>query len=237
MRPPENVTRRTVIAGSAAVAALGIGAAPAHALIPSRRAEFAIPQLITGRSTVPMNPNRVVMHIAAIRSDDFYGTEKGPDGSYAHFYNRRSGAPLQHQRLDRVAPAQIDGNTSSISVEHSGVQGDSMTDEQLTYLARIFAWSHVYCGVPNRIATVRPDPDGVGYRVNLRGLAWHRLGVGGDWGPYNPNDRKTWSRTQTGKVWSSSIKECPTDNFIDQIPDVFRIAQIWIQLYQRQAQA
>jgi len=33
-------------------------------------------------------------------------------------------------------------------------------------------------------------------------------------------------------VWSSSVKSCPTDEFIDQIDDVFRIAQIWIRLYQ-----
>jgi len=28
------------------------------------------------------------------------------------------------------------------------------------------------------------------------------------------------------------VKTCPTDKFINQIDDVFRIAQIWIRLYQ-----
>ena len=45
-------------------------------------------------------------------------------------------------------------------------------------------------------------------------------------------DRKTWSRRNTGEVWSSRVKTCPTDKFINQIDDVFRIAQIWIRLYQ-----
>ena len=51
-------------------------------------------------------------------------------------------------------------------------------------------------------------------------------------GPSTRSDRKTWCRRDTDEVWSSRVKTCPTDKFINQIDDVFRIAQIWIRLYQ-----
>lgn len=219
------IGRRTVIVGSAALLAGGLGIAPAEgAVVPTRRVDFAQWDPIDGRSSTPMAAKRVVMHIAATRSRDIYGPGKGPGNSYAHFYNRRSGKPLQHQWLNRRAAAELGVSGSSISVEHQGVEGDSMTDSQLTYLSRIFAWSVVHCGVPNRVATWN----------NTTGLAWHRLGVEGNFGAFNRKDRKTWCRRDTGEVWSSSKgKTCPTNKFINQIDDVFRIAQVWIQLYRR----
>lgn len=218
-----DVARRSLIVASAAVAT-GLGASPAEAAVrPRRRVDFARWDPIDGRSTVPLDPQRVVMHIADTRSRDIYGPGKGPGDSYAHFYNRREGKPLQHQLMNRRAAAELGGSASSISVEHQGVVGDSMTGSQLTYLARIFAWSHFYCGVPNRVATPR----------NTTGLTWHRLGVQGNFGPFDRTDRKTWSRRDTGEVWSSVVKSCPTDNFIDQIDDVYRIAQVWIEIYRQ----
>lgn len=219
-----NVGRRSLILGSAALATglTAVTAAPAQALVPSRRADFAVWDPITGRSTTAMTPRRVTIHIAVTRSADIYGPGKGPGGSYAHFYNPRTGAPRQHQTMDRRGAADLDGNSSTISVEHAGIVGDSMTDSQLTNIAKIFAWAHVHCGVPNRIATVG----------NLSGLAWHRLGIDGNFGTYNPNDRKTWCRDQTGAVWSSSAgKTCPTNAFINQIPTVYNRAQTWIERF------
>ena len=216
------VGRRSLIVGSAALAATGLSASPAEALIKSRRAEFAVWDPITDRSTTAMTPRRVTIHIAVTRSADIYGPGKGADGSYAHFYNPRSGAPRQHQTMDCRAAADLEGNSSTISVEHAGIVGDSMTDSQLTNIAKIFAWAHLYCGVPNRIATVD----------NLSGLAWHRLGIDGNFGTYDPNLRRTWCRDQTGAVWSSSPgKTCPTDNFISQVPTVYNRAQTWIEIF------
>lgn len=220
-----NIGRRSLIVGSAALVAGGLAAVPADAAVrPRRRVDFARWDPIDGRSTETLVPQRVVVHIADTSSRDIYGPGKGPSNSYAHFYNRRSGQPLQHQWLNRRAAAELDGSASSISVEHQGVAAErqGMTESQLTYLARIFAWSHVHLGVPNRKANWR----------NTTGLAWHRLGVEGDFGTFDRTNPKTWCREQTKEVWSSSVKSCPTDEFIDQIDDVFRIAQIWIQLYQ-----
>ncbi len=226
MTEPRNITRRTLIVASAAVATgvgvVGLGAQPAYALDKSRRTDFAVWDPITDASTTALTPKRVTMHIAVSTSADIYGPNKGPGGSYAHFYNPRSNQARQHQHMDERAAADLNGNDKTISVEHQGMPGDSMTNNQLTNLAKIFAWAHVYCGVPNRIATVG----------NTNGLAWHRLGIDGNFGTYNPNDRKTWCRDQTGEVWSSaSGKTCPTNNFIDQIPEVYDRAQTWITLY------
>jgi hypothetical protein len=216
-----NLARRTLFVAGAATAVTGLGAAPALALDKTRRTDFAEWQPITDRSTVAMSPRRVTMHIADDPRDDIYGPGKGPGNSYAHFYNRKAGSPLQHQTMDCRAAADLNGSDASISVEHQGVAGDAMTGVQITNLAKIFAWAHVFCGVPNRIATVG----------NTNGLAWHRLGVSGNFGTYNPNDRRTWSRAQTGEVWSSSVKLCPTDKFINQLDLIYERAQIWVNFY------
>lgn len=224
MTENKDVARRSLIVGSAGVAAVAaaLAANPAEAAVRQPRASFATWDPITGRSTTALAPRRVIMHIAVTRSADIYGPGKGPGSSYAHFYNPRSGAPRQHQELNRRAAADLNGSATSISVEQAGIVGDSMTDTQLTNFARIFAWAVVHCDVPNRIATVG----------NTTGLAWHRLGVSGNFGTYSPNNRRTWSRAQTGEVWSSSTgKTCPTDNFINQIPTVFSRAQTYIRAW------
>jgi hypothetical protein len=219
------IGRRALMVGSAAAAAsigLGtLGALPAEAAVrPRRRAAFAVWDPITGKSTTAMSPKRVTVHIAVTRSADIYGPGKGAGGTYAHFYNPRSGAPRQHQYMDRRAAADLNGNATSISVEHAGLQGDKMTDTQLRNLAKIFAWAVIHCGVPNRIATVH----------DLSGLAWHRLGIDGNFGTFDRHDRTTWCRKQTGAVWSSATgKLCPTDKFIRQIPTVYSKAQYWLK--------
>ena len=216
------VGRRALIVGSASAATGLATAGTAEALNKKRRVDFAVWDPITNASTLSLTPKRVTIHIAVSTSADIYGPNKGPGGSYAHFYNPRSGKPRQHQKMHHRAAADLEGNPTSISVEHQGMPGDRMTNTQLTNLARIFAWTHVFCGVPNRIATVG----------NVNGLAWHRLGIQGNFGAYDPNDRRTWSRAQTGKRWSSaSGKTCPTNKFINQLDEVYERAQTWITLY------
>lgn len=219
------IGRRALLLGSAGAAAgLGLGAVdllPASAAVrPRRRVPFAVWDPITGRSGTAMSPKRVTVHIAVTRSGDIYGPGKGAGGSYARFYNPRSGKPRQHQWMNRRAAADLNGSNRSISVEHAGLVGDRMTDSQLRNLAKIFAWAVIHCGVPNRIATVN----------NLSGLAWHRLGIDGNFGKFDRNDRTTWCRKQTGAVWSSATgKTCPTDKFIRQIPTVYSKAQYWLK--------
>ena len=174
MTDQRHVARRTLLAASAATAAAattGLGVLPAAAAV-----DFAIWDPITDRSTATLTPRRVTMHIAVSTSADLYGPNKGPGGSYAHFYNPRSARIRQHQTLNRQAAADLNGNGTTISVEHQGMPGDSMTNSQLQELAKVFAWAHVFSGVPNRIATVD----------NTRGLAWHRLGIDGNLAPTTP---------------------------------------------------
>lgn len=209
--------------GSAATAAamVGLEALPAEAADPRRRASFATWDPVSDRSSTAMAPKRVTIHIAVTRSADIYGPGR-VQGSYAHFYNPRSGGPRQHQTMNKRAAADLNGSNRSISVEHAGVEGDAMTKSQINNLAKIFAWSVIHCGVPNRIATVG----------DLSGLAWHRLGIDGNFGAYNRNDRKTWCRKQTGAVWSASQgKLCPTNKFINQVPAVYSRAQDWLKTW------
>lgn len=179
---------------------------------------------IADRSKQTNRPVRVTVHIAVSRSSDIYGPGKGPGGTYAHCYNPKSGRLRQHQELDRKTYADLDGNGSTISVEHEGWPGDRMTDNQIDNMARLFALAVTEHGVPNRIATTG----------DTRGLAWHRLGCSGNYGRYDRNDPTTWSSAQTGQRWSTARgKTCPTDNFIRQIPDIYERAQDYITTDQK----
>lgn len=183
------------------------------------RVSFAKWEPIRNRSLMSNNPVRMTVHLTAVRANDIYGPGKGPGGTYAHFHNSRNGDLRQHQQTHRRTYADLRGNGKTISVENEGKQGDSLTDAQIENLARLFAVAVNDYGVPNRIATAR----------NTKGLAWHRLGVRGNFGSYNPNNRKTWNADNTGELWSTVIKTCPTDNVIDQIDDIYSRAQHYIK--------
>lgn len=191
--------------------------------------EWAVMDFVSGRSMQRITPVRVTLHTAVTSSQDTYGPGLGPGRTHAHFYNPKTGKPRLHQELNKKAWADLDGNTSSISVEHwDGYPGSApgywkhngdvppFTAAQIENAALIFAYAVEYFGVPNRIATPK----------DTSGLAWHRLGVTGNFGKFDRNDRKTWSAAQTGERWSLARgKLCPGDRRIDQIPQIFARAQ------------
>jgi hypothetical protein len=221
-RRPAQLTRRGLLAASAGAVATTAAAGSARAAIdPHNRVPFATWDPVSGASTTQITPVRLIMHIADSSSTDIYGPGT-ISGTYAHFYNRRSLGPLQHQKMNLLAPANVDANANSISVEHQGTEGQSMTDHQVDVLGHIFAWLVWYWGVPNRIATVG----------DTRGLAWHRLGVDGNFPAYDKDDLTTWCRRDTGKVWSNVPgKTCPTNPYIRRIPDVFAKAQWYLDVW------
>lgn len=183
------------------------------------RIPWAIWEPITGRSRLGNKPVRMTVHITAVRATDIYGPNKGPGGTYAHCHNSRNGQFRQHQELNRMSQADLDGNGETVSIENEGREGDPLTEAQIDNLARAFAHCVLELGVPNRIATVD----------DTRGLAWHRLGVSGNFGVYKASDMTTWSAAQTGRRWTKARgKTCPTNNVIRQIPEIYRRAQEYI---------
>jgi len=195
--------------------------------------EWTVWDPIPGRSNRKITPRLMTIHTAVTNSQDIYGPGLGPGRTHSHFYNPRSGTLRQHQEIDRQAFADGQGNSFCVSVEHwdgypNGAPGywrhgsdvPPLTDAQIENDARLFAHLVKHFGLPNRIAT--PD--------NVTGLGWHRLGIAGNFGRYNPADRKTWSRAQTGLNFSSARgKVCPGDRRIDQIPEIWERAQEYLR--------
>ena len=180
-------------------------------------ADWTVWDPVTGRSSTPIRPRMMTIHTAVTNSQDIYGPGLGPGRTHSHFYNPKNGVLRQHQEINKQAYADGGGNSFCVSVEHwdgypNGAPGywrhgsdvPPLTDSQIENDARLFAHLVTHFGIPNRIAT--PD--------NLTGLGWHRLGVKGNFGTYNPRDRKTWSRAQTGANFSNATgKVClPVDS-------------------------
>lgn len=186
------------------------------------RFDWAVWDPISGRNALPNQVLRMTIHTAATTSADIYGPGRGPGETYAHFFNPSSNRIRQHQEIHHKAYADGHANGYVVAVEHQDAgpsHGVPLTAKQIDDDARLFAHLVNHFGLANRIATVD----------NTHGLAWHRLGISGNFGAYNPNDRKTWSRAQTGQNWSDAQgKVCPWDERIDQIDDIYRAAQAYI---------
>lgn len=196
-------------------------------------AEWTVWDPVAGRSSTRITPRMMTIHTAVTNSQDIYGPGLGPGRTHSHFYNPKSGTLRQHQEINKQAFADGGGNSYCVSVEHwdgypNGAPGywrhgsdvPPLTDSQIENDARLFAHLVTHFGMPNRIAT--PD--------NLTGLGWHRLGVQGNFGTYNPRDRKTWSRAQTGANFSNATgKVCPGDRRIDQIQAIWDRAQEYLR--------
>ncbi|WP_164719954.1 peptidoglycan recognition protein family protein [Flaviflexus ciconiae] len=194
--------------------------------------EWTVWDPVTGRSNVPIRPRMMTIHTAVTNSPDIYGPGLGPGRTHSHFYNPKSGKMRQHQEINRKAFADGDGNNYCVSVEHwdgypNGAPGywkhgsdvPPLTDSQIENDARLFAHLVKHFNLPNRIAT--PN--------NLTGLGWHRLGIKGNWRPYNPADLKTWTGNQSGVKFSNAFgKACPGDRRIDQIREIYARAQEYL---------
>lgn len=161
---------------------------------------------------------RLTLHTAVSSARDLYEGGKGPGGTYAHFYVGEDGTLYQYQDTAYMAQADLDGNTSTISVETwDGGTERPWTPAQVATLGRLFAWIvATHSTVPDRIAT--PD--------NTAGLAWHRLGVQGNFGAFNPTNRATWSARDSGQRWTRARgKLCPWSVRIAQIDDVYQASK------------
>ena len=161
---------------------------------------------------------RLTLHTAVSSARDLYGRGKGPGGTYAHFYVGEDGTLYQYQDTAYMAQADLDGNASTISVETwDGGTERPWTPAQVATLGRLFAWIvATHSSVPDRIAT--PD--------NTAGLAWHRLGVQGNFGAFNPTNRATWSARDSRQRWTRARgKLCPWSVRIGQIDAVYQASK------------
>lgn len=175
--------------------------------------------LLPGRDTIRGKVQLLTVHTAVSNSADLYAKGRLNGGSYSHFYNPRSGKLIQYQEIGRIARADNYGNPFTISVENwDGAQNPvpPLTPSQIENLAQLFAWLVREHGLANRIAT--PDKP--------YGLGWHRLGIKGNFSPYNSRDLTTWTGAQSGLNFSDSFgKICPGDARIRQIPVIYARAQ------------
>lgn len=140
----------------------------------------------------------------------------------AHFSTYAGGRIHQSRDTAYQSAANLDGNPRVLSVEnedHGPAFGGTpqlprwvpLTDEQVEANAQILAWAHRVHGVPLQLC---PDS-----RPGSRGLAYHRQGIDGNFGPGTAYPAR--GRVPGGELWTSSPgKVCPTDVRIHQLPAI-----------------
>lgn len=152
---------------------------------------------------------RMNLHVAVSEAASLHGYFSGV-GVCSHFYVRKDGTVEQYIDTAYKSSADLEGNSSTISVETQGglrnAQSEPWTQAQLVALAGLFAWAVKTHGIPARLARdSRPGE-------SSKGLSWHRLGI------------DPWRVSGGMKYSNSRGKVCPGDAKIAQIPTILATA-------------
>lgn len=160
--------------------------------------------------------NAVVLHVSASNSESLFRFFSGAVVC-SHFHVSKAGKVEQYLDTDWASSADLEGNQRVISIETQGVDGEPWTEAQLVALAKLLAWIGQAHNIPLRLAE--------NSRTTTDGIAWHRLGVDGNF----PSVGLLAGRTQRGggEKWSLSRgKVCPGDERIKQIPGLVQQATL-----------
>jgi hypothetical protein len=146
----------------------------------------------------------------------------------AHFSTKADGTIQQSRDTAFRSAANLDGNHRILAIENEDhgprfggaptntAKWPPLTDEQVEACAQILAWAHKVHGVPLQLC---PDS-----RPGSRGLAYHRQGIDGNFGPGTAYPAR--GRVSGGEVWTSSPgKVCPGDARINQLPAILARAK------------
>ena len=169
----------------------------------------AIRKVVARHRTSMARYRGVCYHVAVSEGASLFNYFNQPGNPTSHFYVRRDGTVEQYVDSRFRAPANLDGNSSLISVETQGgvrnVDTERWTEDQVDALARIAAWANRTHGIPlTAMANSLPQTRGIGY---------HRLGI------------DPW-RVSGGEQWSASYgKVCPGAGKIAQIPRIITMAR------------
>lgn len=142
-------------------------------------------------------------HVAAGEAASLFRYFNTSGSPCSHFYVRRSGVVEQYVDTDFVAPANLDGNDTVISIETQGGADDHTADKEpwsddaVNALIRLHVWLYRIDGFPlQMMPNSLPSSKGIGY---------HRLGI------------DPW-RIPDGEYWSSAYgKICPGTEKINQL--------------------
>lgn len=161
----------------------------------------------------------VIVHTMAgtFAGTDTFFHQNGYGGTESHFGIKGDGFAKQWQDLDFRADANLDANDRAISIETadrgesfpawSGSDVPPWTEAQLDKLVLIIRWCCDHYQIPAQLVPNSVD--------GHRGIAYHRQGIDGNFGPPFPG------RQGVGERWSTSTgKPCPGDRRIRQLIDI-----------------
>jgi hypothetical protein len=129
----------------------------------------------------------LVLHVQAGDNSPWGWFAQPSTQASSHWWVAKSGLVEQYVPADRIAWAQVAGNSAWHSAETEGFPGEGLTADQVAALGRLYAWGHDRWGWSLELAE---SPDGVG-------LGWHGMG-GAAWGGHFdcPGDLRKGQRQQ-----------------------------------------
>jgi hypothetical protein len=167
----------------------------------------------------------IILHtmVGSLDGTDTYFRSGGYGGVESHFGVGGEGRALQWQDTNYQAEANLAGNARAISIEtedrnlkyfpvwnsNDGSAVPAWTDAQVDEIASIVAWCCTVHDIPCQLVHDS--------KPSTRGIAYHRLGVDGNFPDH---------RVPGGEAWSSAVgKVCPGNRRIAQMPKVVEKAR------------
>ncbi|HZO69380.1 MAG TPA: N-acetylmuramoyl-L-alanine amidase [Kribbellaceae bacterium] len=143
-------------------------------------------------------------HVAVSEAASLFNYFNQSGNPTSHFYVRKDGKVEQYVDTVYVAPCQLDGNETMLSIETQGgvnnPDSEPWTAAQCETLAQLAAWVHKLHGI-----SLKGMPNSLSAST---GVGYHRLGI------------DPW-RVPNGELWSNAYgKICPGTGKIAQIPGI-----------------
>ena len=163
--------------------------------------------------------NVLILHVAVSEAPSLQGFFEGSIKNApvcSHFYVRRDGTVEQYIDTKYISAADNQAGARSIAVETQGgvknANKEKWTKAQVTALAGIAKWAKETHGIPLVIPVDSAN--------SSAGVAWHRLGIQGN---FKGQDAKY--AFVRGESWSGSYgKICPGLGKIKQVPEIVKLA-------------
>lgn len=175
----------------------------------------AVRKPLTTKTFRPIiGPRRFLFHISTSNTTSLFGWYNGRSVPYSHFFCRQDGTIEQYVPCNKQAPANLDANRDSLSIETYG--NTKWTPAMVRSMAHLAQWVHAQFGIP---LVNLPDSDG-----GRRGFSYHRRGVDGNF----PRSGPLAGRLQTGgnQRWSTARgKLCPRDENIWLCLEILKLAK------------
>lgn len=153
-----------------------------------------------------------LLHVTASLAQSQYQYFLTSRKACSHFHIALDGDTEQYIDTDKISAADYEGSDNAISIETAGLGEGEWTPAQVISIIKLLVWLYFTHDIPLKLKDTSDASPGV---------AWHRLGIIGNFPPLPSILAGRNQRGYAGEPWSLSTgKVCPGTKRIQQMPHI-----------------